>query len=137
MFWDMPDFDPHELDPATVAVWGGEDRYLVDRATQVPVVHSVSFGYDDFDTWQAVALGEDDGHIYGRNTNPTVAVFEEKLRALAGSWPIHVRNRKTRRVMTIDERPSFWFFGYRDDHGYERPRWQPDRKAPPPPQDLG
>ena len=55
---------------------------------------------------------------------------------LAGSWPIHVRNRKTRRAMTIDERPSFWFFGYRDDHGYQRPRWQPDRKAPPPPQDA-
>jgi hypothetical protein len=54
---------------------------------------------------------------------------------LAGSWPIHVRNRKTRRVMTIDERPSFWFFGYRDDHGYQRPHWQPDRKKPLPPQD--
>jgi hypothetical protein len=55
---------------------------------------------------------------------------------LAGSWPIHVRNRKTRRVMTIDERPSFWFFGYRDDHGYQRPHWQPDRGAPPPSQDA-
>ncbi len=70
--------------PATVAVWGGEDRYLVDRATQVPVVHSVSFGYDDLDTWQDVALGKQDGHIYGRNTNPTVAVFEEKIRLLEG-----------------------------------------------------
>jgi len=68
--------------PATTLVWGGEDRYLVDGATQVPVVHSVSFGYDDFDAWQAVALGEADGHIYGRNTNPTVAVFEEKVRLL-------------------------------------------------------
>lgn len=70
--------------PGTVAVWGGEDRYLVDRATQVPVVHSVSFGYKDLDEWLAVATGEDEGHIYGRNTNPTVAVFEEKVRLLEG-----------------------------------------------------
>jgi cystathionine gamma-synthase len=68
--------------PATRAVWGGEERYLVDGATQVPVVHSVSFGYDDFDAWHDVATGQASGHIYGRNTNPTVAVFEEKLRVL-------------------------------------------------------
>ena len=66
----------------TLAVWGGEDRYLLDRATQVPVVHSVSFGYDDVDEWLDVALGKTEGHIYGRNTNPTVAVFEEKVRLL-------------------------------------------------------
>lgn len=68
----------------TVAVWGGEDRYLLDRATQVPVVHSVSFGYDDLDEWLDVATGKAEGHIYGRNTNPTVAVFEEKVRLLEG-----------------------------------------------------
>jgi cystathionine gamma-synthase len=68
----------------TIAVWGGEDRYLVDRATQVPVVHSVSFGYDNLDDWIDVALGKTSGHIYGRNTNPTVAVFEEKVRLLEG-----------------------------------------------------
>lgn len=68
----------------TLSVWAGEDRYLVDRATQVPVVHSVSFGYEDLDEWLEVARGEADGHIYGRNTNPTVAVFEEKVRVLEG-----------------------------------------------------
>ena len=67
---------------ATDAVWAGEERPFMDRATQVPVVHSVSFGYHDLDTWRAVALGEAEGHIYGRNTNPTVAVFEEKVRVL-------------------------------------------------------
>jgi cystathionine gamma-synthase len=71
--------------PATQTVWGGEDRYLVDRATQVPVVHSVSFGYDDLDEWRDVATGVAEGHIYGRNTNPTVAVFEEKVRLLEGA----------------------------------------------------
>lgn len=74
----------HKYAKGTVAVWGGEDRYLLDRATQVPVVHSVSFGYEDVDEWLQVALGDAEGHIYGRNTNPTVAVFEEKVRLLEG-----------------------------------------------------
>lgn len=72
----------NQLQQGTLSVWGGEDRYLVDRATQVPVVHSVSFGYEDLDEWLDVALGNAEGHIYGRNTNPTVAVFEEKVRLL-------------------------------------------------------
>jgi cystathionine gamma-synthase len=55
------------------------------RATQVPVVHSVSFGYDGFEDWHAVAEGRAEGHIYGRNTNPTVAVFEDKVRRLEGA----------------------------------------------------
>ncbi len=51
-------------------------------STQVPVVHSVGFGYQDVDEWQAVALGHKPGHIYGRNTNPTVHAFEQKVRQL-------------------------------------------------------
>jgi cystathionine gamma-synthase len=68
----------------TEAVWGGEERLFEGNATQVPVVHSVSFGYDDMDEWLDVALGNRPGHIYSRNTNPTVAVFEEKVRLLEG-----------------------------------------------------
>ncbi len=73
-----------DLSPETQAVWGGEETYLLDRATQVPVVHSVGFGYETFDEWYDVATGAAPGHIYGRNTNPTVAVFEEKVRILEG-----------------------------------------------------
>lgn len=70
----------------TRAVWAGEEkRDFWQRATQTPVVHSVSFGYGDVDEWLGVALGEQPGHIYGRNTNPTVAVFEEKVRQLEGA----------------------------------------------------
>jgi cystathionine gamma-synthase len=74
--------DSGEAGPGTQAVWGGEDEYLVQGATQVPVVHSVSFGYQDVDTWTAVAQGRQPGHIYGRNTNPTVQAFEDKVRVL-------------------------------------------------------
>ncbi|HEX9442422.1 MAG TPA: cystathionine gamma-synthase family protein [Roseiflexaceae bacterium] len=70
---------------STLAVWAGEDDYLLQGATQVPVVHSVAFGYPDVDTWLAVARGEQPGHIYSRNTNPTVHAFEEKVRQLEGA----------------------------------------------------
>jgi len=69
----------------TRAVWSGEGGDTWQRATQVPVVHSVSFGYDDLNNWLAVAQGTEPGHIYGRNTNPTVAAFEEKVRDLEGA----------------------------------------------------
>jgi cystathionine gamma-synthase len=68
----------------TQAVWGGEEKSWMQGATQVPVVHSVSFGYKDMNEWLQVANGEKPGHIYGRNTNPTVQAFEEKVRLLEG-----------------------------------------------------
>ncbi len=64
---------------ATLAVWAGEDKPHWENATQVPVVHSVSFGYADLEHWAKVGRGEVDGHIYSRNTNPTVRAFEEKI----------------------------------------------------------
>lgn len=70
----------------TLSVWAGETgKDFWQRSTQVPVVHSVSFGYRDVDQWQNVALGTESGHIYGRNTNPTVEAFEEKVRLLEGA----------------------------------------------------
>ncbi len=74
-----------QIGKGTKCVWGGEDEYLMQNATQVPVVHSVSYGYSDIDQWQKVALGEEKGHIYGRNTNPTVEVFEKKICQLEGA----------------------------------------------------
>lgn len=68
--------------PATLSVWAGEEARPAGAPTQVPVVPSVSFGYRDVAAWVAVARGEREGHIYGRNTNPTVASFEEKVRVL-------------------------------------------------------
>ncbi|SDM46357.1 cystathionine gamma-synthase family protein [Sediminibacillus halophilus] len=71
-----------EIRKGTQAIWAGEKESLAFGATQVPVVHSVSFGYDDMDEWYEVAVGNKAGHIYGRNTNPTVQAFEEKIRCL-------------------------------------------------------
>ena len=71
---------------STQSIWGGEQEHeLYERSTQVPVVHSVSFTYEDIDTWHKVALGEAEGHIYSRNTNPTVRAFEDKVKELEGA----------------------------------------------------
>lgn len=79
------DESTEELSPATKAVWAGEGTYLVEAATQVPVVYSCAYGYPDVDTWLDVALGRTPGHIYSRNSNPTMKAFEEKVRLLEGA----------------------------------------------------
>jgi len=61
----------------TRGVWAGEQGKHWERATQIPVALSVSFGYADVNEWLKVAQGKTHGHIYSRNTNPTVAAFEE------------------------------------------------------------
>jgi len=77
--------EERESNLGTLSVWGGEEDVQAHGATQVPVFHSVSFGYKDVDQWLRVALGQEEGHIYGRNTNPTVQAFEEKVRILEGA----------------------------------------------------
>jgi len=66
----------------TRSVWAGEKGKRWEGATQIPVALSVAFGYDDVNQWLDVAQGKTPGHIYSRNTNPTVGAFEEKIRNL-------------------------------------------------------
>ena len=77
--------EDHQPGKGTVSVWGGEGKSSGGGPTQVPVVHSVSFGYEDVEQWIKVGRGFEKGHIYSRNTNPTVAAFEEKVRLLEGA----------------------------------------------------
>jgi len=69
----------------TTSVWAGETERYPDGATTTPIVKSVAFSYEDLDEWYAVATGKSEGHIYSRNTNPTVHVLEEKIRLLEGA----------------------------------------------------
>jgi cystathionine gamma-synthase len=69
----------------SLSVWAGEGEERLQRPSAVPVVHSVSFDYDDVDQWLEVALAQKRGYIYSRNTNPTVFAFEEKARLLEGA----------------------------------------------------
>jgi cystathionine gamma-synthase len=83
----LPSPKNHKVGPGlgTLSVWAGERDVQWMGSTQVPVVHSVSFGYKDLDEWLKVAQGKKPGHIYSRNTNPTVAAFEEKIKILEGA----------------------------------------------------
>lgn len=68
----------------TKSIWAGEEHLFSEGAICVPVYNSVTFGYDDVDQWASVALGQTPGHIYSRNTNPTVRPLEEKIAQLDG-----------------------------------------------------
>jgi len=70
---------------STTSVWGGESDLNVKGAVTSPIVNSVAFAYNDVDHWHEVSLGKAEGYIYSRNTNPTVAVLEEKIRLLEGA----------------------------------------------------
>ncbi|GAB3262212.1 methionine gamma-lyase [Larkinella harenae] len=74
-----------EQKKGTTAVWAGEDASFTKGATTSPIVNSVAFAYHDLDEWYDVATGKTAGHIYSRNTNPTVHVLEEKIRILEGA----------------------------------------------------
>ncbi len=78
-------YNEQNINRSTKAVWAGEKEYRVHGASQVPVVHSVAYTYDDLDDWYEVAIGNKKGHIYGRNTNPTVESFEQKIKELEGA----------------------------------------------------
>lgn len=77
--------EKRQMETGTISVWGGEEKSSSGAPTQVPIVQSVAFGYDDIEKWIRVGRGFERGHIYSRNTNPTVAAFEEKARMLEGS----------------------------------------------------
>ena len=69
----------------TEAVWAGEGDINVKGAATTPIVNSVAFAYDDLEEWYDVSKGNKPGYIYSRNTNPTVAALEEKIRVLEGA----------------------------------------------------
>lgn len=66
----------------TKAVWAGEGDVNAKGAATTPIVNSVAFSYHDLDEWYIVSVGNAPGFIYSRNTNPTVAALEEKIRVL-------------------------------------------------------
>lgn len=66
----------------TKAVWAGEGNINTKGAATTPIVNSVAFSYTDLDEWYDVSKGNKEGFIYSRNTNPTVAALEEKIRVL-------------------------------------------------------
>ena len=70
----------------TTAIWGGEAEAFAEGAICVPVFNSVTFNYDDMAEWFDVALGKKAGHIYSRNTNPTVRPLEKMPPVFLPVW---------------------------------------------------
>ena len=69
----------------TKAVWAGEGNIKGINAVTTPIINSVAFAYKDLEEWYDVSKGNKEGFIYSRNTNPTVAALEEKIRVLEGA----------------------------------------------------
>ena len=77
--------EPIQLSLDTQAVWAAESGPFPYGAAVVPIVQAATFAYEDLDSWQSVALNDRAGHIYSRNSNPTLAVLERKIAILDGT----------------------------------------------------
>ena len=75
----------HKAGPSTRSVHLATRADPATGAVAPPVVESSAFAYPDLKTWRAVALKQAEGHIYGRNSNPTTQLLEEKVAALEGA----------------------------------------------------
>jgi O-acetylhomoserine (thiol)-lyase len=74
---DLPGFD-------TLAIHAGARPDPSTGARVTPIYRSASFVFDDSDQAASLFNLEIPGHIYSRISNPTVAVFEERMAALEG-----------------------------------------------------
>ena len=69
----------------TALIWAHEEEPFAYGAAVMPVVQSATFAYRDMASWRAVALKQAQGHIYSRNSNPTVDLLERKIATLDGA----------------------------------------------------
>lgn len=70
---------------STRCVHAGDSYDTTYRTVVPPIVENAAFAYEDMETWRAVALKEQAGDIYSRNTNPTIRAFNEKMALLEGA----------------------------------------------------
>ena len=76
--------DPRFLKFDTLSLHAGQRPDPVTGARAVPIYQTTSYVFDDADHAAALFNLEQPGHIYSRISNPTVAVFEERIAALEG-----------------------------------------------------
>ncbi|MGB7206020.1 MAG: O-succinylhomoserine sulfhydrylase [Anderseniella sp.] len=75
---------PSEWGESTRLVRGGLDRSHHGETAEALYLNS-GFVYDDGETAEARFSGEAEGYVYARYGNPTVTMFEERLRLLEGA----------------------------------------------------
>ena len=81
---DAKTSQPARWADATKLVRGGLDRSPHGETSEALYINS-GFVYDEPETAERRFAGEDDGYVYGRYGNPTVSMFEERLRLLEGA----------------------------------------------------
>lgn len=81
---DAKELNPARWGEATKLVRGGLDRSPHGETSEAIYLNS-GFVYDEPETAEKRFAGEDDGYVYGRYGNPTVTMFEERLRLLEGA----------------------------------------------------
>jgi O-acetylhomoserine (thiol)-lyase len=69
----------------TLAVHAGQSPDSATGARAVPIYQSASFVFPDSETAASLFNLERAGHVYSRISNPTNAVFEERMAALDGA----------------------------------------------------
>lgn len=74
----------HDLRPATTLVHGGILRSQFGENAEA-IFMTQGFVYDSAEAAAARFKGEEPGFIYSRFSNPTVAMFEERMRLLEGA----------------------------------------------------
>lgn len=70
--------------PDTLAVHAGQSPDPATGSRAVPIHQTASYVFSDTDTAASLFNLERPGHVYSRLSNPTVAVFEERMAALDG-----------------------------------------------------
>ena len=75
--------DPKDWRLATKLTRGGLSRSQFDETAEALFITS-GFAYDRAETAAARFAGEEDGYTYSRLSNPTVAMFEDRMKLLEG-----------------------------------------------------
>lgn len=75
---------PADLRPATRLVHGGTLRSQFGEMSEA-IFLTQGFAYDTMELAEARFKGEDPGYIYGRFSNPTVSMFEQRMCLLEGA----------------------------------------------------
>src|SRR6266852_4605817 len=78
----MPHSSPKTPHSDTLAVHAGQSPDPATGSRAVPIYQTASYVFPDTDTAAALFNMETPGHVYSRLSNPTVAVFEERIAAL-------------------------------------------------------
>jgi O-acetylhomoserine (thiol)-lyase len=76
--------EPDFLRFDTLSLHAGQRPDPATGARAVPIYFTTSYSFPDTDTAAALFNLEVPGHLYSRISNPTVAVFEERMAALEG-----------------------------------------------------